>query len=253
MVWTRMRTQVGCCGILGAMTLPLSVDQNTSQKNIQNSGTNANQGSVNKKSASQNTDAQHNGDVRQTDLSLLPWSHRQRVGVKMLITVLSGIAVGIIGTAAHRMGAAQNIPYGLVLAFLIVGLSAWCARSRSGVIGIGLHLIASSGAVWMMAMRGPGGDAMLPVGFTIPLPFFSEYAAYIWLFGVTIVQMIMVALPSRWFVMPPREAVAMQKTDTPDDADDDVSHNNAGVTQDDATTSDAAPCGIAPADEETVR
>lgn len=135
-----------------------------------------------------------------------------------MVTVASGIAVGVVGTVAHRMGGAQNIPYGLVLAFLIVGLSAWCARSRSGVIGVGLHLIASSGAVWVMAMYGPGGDAMLPIGFSTSLPFFSEHAGYIWLYGVTVLQVIITVLPSCWFAMPPREVAAIQKTNT--DADD---------------------------------
>ena len=58
-----------------------------------------------------------------------------------LVTVVAGILCGIVGTFAHRMGASANIPYGLVLAFLILGISAWCARSRLDVVGLALHLM----------------------------------------------------------------------------------------------------------------
>ena len=79
-----------------------------------------------------------------SNTDLRPWSHRQNVLVKVLITIAAGVASAFVGTFAHRMGAELNIPYGLVLAFLIIGLSTWCARSRMGVVGLALHLIASS-------------------------------------------------------------------------------------------------------------
>lgn len=135
---------------------------------------------------------------------LLPWSHRQHVAVRILITILSGLFAGVIGTLAHRMGAWQNIPYGLVLAFVLLIASAWCARSRDGVIGLALHLIVSSGVVWFMAVYGPMGDAMVPIGFsTDNLPYFSQHVGLIWLYGVIVVQFIMVFLPSSWFRMMP--------------------------------------------------
>lgn len=64
-----------------------------------------------------------NSSRRQSDPTLRPWSHRQPYAVRVLITIVSGIAAGVVGTLAHRMGAAQNIPYGLLLAFLILGIS----------------------------------------------------------------------------------------------------------------------------------
>ncbi|NEG70091.1 alcohol dehydrogenase [Bifidobacterium choloepi] len=137
---------------------------------------------------------------------LLPWSHRQPVAVRILIDALAGIGAGVVGTLAHRMGAWQNLPYGLLLAFVLLGCSAWCARSRDGVIGLAVHLITSSGVVWMMAMYGPMGDAMVPIGFsTDTLPFFSQKVGLIWLAGVVVLQIVMLVLPRRWFSIVPAE------------------------------------------------
>ena len=113
----------------------------------------------------------------------MPWSHRQNVFVQMSVTVLAGAGSGFVGTLAHRMGASVNIPYGLVLAFVILGLSAWCARARLGASGLALHLIASSIVAWGLAVGGAAGDVLVPVGFASAMPFFSQHAGYIWLYG----------------------------------------------------------------------
>ena len=115
------------------------------------------------------------------DVRLMPWSYRLPIWGRFLIDLASGIIVGMIGTMAHRMGASVNIPYGLLIAYLMVIISTWSARSRDGVSGLALHLIGSSLAVWtVMAGYGPGGDAMIPVGFggDDSMPFFSEQAHY---------------------------------------------------------------------------
>ncbi len=138
------------------------------------------------------------------DRKLMPWSHRQHVFVQVSVTVLAGAGVGFIGTLAHRMGASANIPYGLVLAFVILGLSAWCARARLGVSGLALHLIASSILAWGLAIGGASGDVLVPVGFTSAMPFFSQHAGYIWLYGLIVVQVVLLILPRAWFVIPPR-------------------------------------------------
>lgn len=143
-----------------------------------------------------------------TDRTLLPWSHRLPVWARFLVDLLTGALVGMVGTMAHRMGASSNIPYGLVLAYLLVTVSVWSARSRDGVSGLALHLISSSLVVWtVMAGYGPGGDAMIPVGFgdSASLPYFSNNAGYFWLYGVVLIPLIMLALPKLWFVMPARE------------------------------------------------
>lgn len=128
-----------------------------------------------------------------------PWSHRQTYAIRLLISFGAGLGVGIIGTLAHRMGALHNIPYGLVLALLVVAVSAWCARSRAGVVGLGMHLISSSGIAWLIATGWPNGSALVPIGFGGSVPYFSEHVGYIWLIGIIIVQCLMVFFPISWF------------------------------------------------------
>ena len=72
------------------------------------------------------------------DRRLLPWSHRLPVWARFLVDLLAGAVVGVIGTMAHRMGASANIPYGLVIAYALVIISTWSARSRDGVSGLAL-------------------------------------------------------------------------------------------------------------------
>lgn len=142
------------------------------------------------------------------DARLMPWSYRLPMWGRFLIDLASGIVVGMVGTMAHRMGASVNVPYGLLIAYLMVIISTWSARSRDGVSGLALHLISSSLVVWtVMAGYGPGGDAMIPVGFggDDPMPFFSVQAGYFWLYGVVLIPIVMLVLPKCWFVTPPRK------------------------------------------------
>jgi hypothetical protein len=127
----------------------------------------------------------------------------------MLICIASGVAVGIMGTMAHRMGASANLPYGLVVALLIVALSTWCARSLAGVAGLGLHLLASSAMAWGMAVYNPGGGALTPIGFGGQVPYFSEHAGYMWLLGMLLIQIALLMCPRRWF-LPTRTPRAAQ-------------------------------------------
>lgn len=143
-------------------------------------------------------------DAPKKNSSLMPWSHRQSLAVRTVITLISGMAAACVGTIAHRLGADQNLPVGLLLAFLLLGLSTWCARARQGAIGLGLHLAASSFTVWQMAKVGPGGDILMPAGFSGDMPFFSDHASLIWLYGCIVLQVVMVLLPGRWFRIPPR-------------------------------------------------
>lgn len=137
----------------------------------------------------------------------MPWSHRFGPVGRTLVTLAAGAGSAFVGTLAHRMGASMNIPYGLVLAFLIVGLSTYAARARQGVTGLALHLIVSSALAWAIALLGGvGGDALVVAGFSTGAPFMSQHAGYIWLYGVVVVQVVMLVLPARWFVIPPHRA-----------------------------------------------
>jgi hypothetical protein len=100
------------------------------------------------------------------------------------------------------MGAEENVPYGLLISFALVGMSAWAARSRSGVLGAGFHLLASSAIAWVMAFPGPAGDVLVPVGGKgVFLSFFGLHAGYIWLFGMIVLQLVLLVLPNRCFVV----------------------------------------------------
>lgn len=165
-----------------------------------------------------------------TDRTLLPWSHRLPIWARFLIDLLTGALVGMVGTMAHRMGASANIPYGLVLAYILVAISTWSARSRDGASGLALYLISSSLMVWtVMAGYGPGGDAMIPVGFgdSASLPYFSNNAGYFWLYGVVLIPLIMLILPKRWFVMPTRKP-------------DDVTEDNTDESQESHQMNDSS-------------
>lgn len=133
----------------------------------------------------------------------LPWSHRQSYPIRMTFSLLAGAAVGVIGTLAHRLGASHNMPYGLVVALLIIVLSAWCARSRAGALGLGVHVAASSMVAWGLAVAPRGSGALTPVGFGDPstIPFWSEHVGLVWLYGMIVVQVVMLFLPRRMFLI----------------------------------------------------
>ncbi|MDF7664108.1 alcohol dehydrogenase [Bifidobacterium sp. ESL0763] len=136
----------------------------------------------------------------------MPLPLRRHTSVRWLACILTGLAVGMVGTLAHRMGASHDVPYGLLLALALVTVSTWLARARAGATGLALHLIASSGLAWMVAM-GFGGDVLTPIGFGdgSGLPYFSEHVGYLWLFGMVIVQLVVLFLPRRWFAAGPRD------------------------------------------------
>ncbi|RSX55731.1 alcohol dehydrogenase, class IV [Bifidobacterium dolichotidis] len=137
------------------------------------------------------------------DKTEAPWSHRLSTGGRAGVTVLSAFGSGVIGTLVHRLGATQNIPIGLVLGFLLVGMSAWCARSRGGVTGLALHLIVCSSTVGFIAVYVSQGDVLIPLSISGGvLPFLSREASLIWFLGVVILQIVMAVLPNRWFYIP---------------------------------------------------
>ncbi|WP_407712194.1 alcohol dehydrogenase [Bifidobacterium tsurumiense] len=141
----------------------------------------------------------------------LPWSHRQSAPIRTAVTTASAVASALIGTMAHRMGAVDNIPYGLALALLLVLVSAWCSRSRQGVAGLAWHLTVSSTVTWFMSQYGPGGDVVIPIGFSVPMPYFTEYAGYFWLFGIILIQVILLLVPSKCFVIPEADGIGNDK------------------------------------------
>ena len=134
-------------------------------------------------------------------MSYKPLSHRLPVWLQYVVTCVSAGVYALIGTFAHRAGAINNMPYGLFMAFMLIALSAWCARSRNGRHGLVAHMIVSTVVVWLIALGFFGNAIVIPVGFGGFVPWFSQYAGYIWLFGILVVHLVLLCMPQRWFVI----------------------------------------------------
>lgn len=119
--------------------------------------------------------------------------------VRLISCVFIGVATAVIGTGAHRMGAASNVPYGLALAFALVALASVMSRALAGSVGLGLHLIVSSVVVYLMSGYGPGGDIMMPTGGAALTTFFSLNATLIWMGGLLLIQVVVIMLPRTMF------------------------------------------------------
>lgn len=143
-------------------------------------------------------------------MSVKPWSHNLPILGRYAVTLLSAILCGLIGTFSHRVGAVSNIPIGLIVALLLISLSAWCARSRTAMLGLLAHTVFSSAVAWILALRLIGTAVIVPVGFSGQLPWLSQRAGYIWLYGVILIQLIMLLLPSKWFVIKPNVSLSAQ-------------------------------------------
>ncbi|RSX50679.1 alcohol dehydrogenase [Bifidobacterium callimiconis] len=125
---------------------------------------------------------------------------------RILVSAASGALVGFVGAAAHRMGVQWSIPYGLVLSFLLLGISTWSARARSGSAGVGFHLIASGAVTMLILQMSTQSRAMLIFGYTSDsYTFFMQKTGIIWMLGMVALQVFMLLLlPKRWFDVPDR-------------------------------------------------
>ncbi|MBW3087322.1 alcohol dehydrogenase [Bifidobacterium sp. 82T24] len=132
---------------------------------------------------------------------------------RLLVCVVAGFAVGLVGSAAHRMGVPWNIPYGLVMSLILVALSTWSARARAGGLGVGFHLIASGFAVMLIASHASNSRALIIFGYLSdsysPL---MQKAGIIWLLGMVAVQVLMLVLPASWFRVSPRRPYPHEST-----------------------------------------
>lgn len=117
--------------------------------------------------------------------------------IRYLLAFILGLCVGILGTLVQRSGAAAGIPYGMLMAYLLVALASWWVRNDSGSLGLSLHLVSSTVMVWILSMRGPGGDVLMPYA-DFP-SFFAKYAAFLWMGGLVLIQFIAICLPESWF------------------------------------------------------
>ena len=134
-------------------------------------------------------------------MSSKPWSHRLPLWGRYATTCVSAVLYALIGTFVHRAGVDNNIPYGFAIAMILLVLSAWCARCRSGLIGLIVHAVVFSSVAWIIALDFIGSAILVPVGFAIPMPWCAQYVGYFWLYGMLIVHAILLFMPKRWFVV----------------------------------------------------
>lgn len=95
-----------------------------------------------------------------------------------------GAIVGVVGTGVHRL----NVPWGLVLALLVVASAGVLVRAWAGVRGMLLLATLLLVTVVVMGQPGPGGDLLIvaqPVG-------------YVW-YASALVVVAVGLLPRRWF------------------------------------------------------
>lgn len=95
-----------------------------------------------------------------------------------------GVLVGVVGTGVHRL----NVPFGLVLALLVVASAGVLVRAWAGVRGMLLLGALLLITVVVMGLPGPGGDLLIvaqPVG-------------YAWYASALVVAAVGL-LPRRWF------------------------------------------------------
>lgn len=93
------------------------------------------------------------------------------------------------------------MPYGFAIAIMLLLLSAWCARSRSGWLGLFVHAILFTVVAWILALGFIGSAVLVPVGFTIPLPWCAQYVGYLWLYGVLVAHVVLLCMPQKFFVI----------------------------------------------------
>lgn len=142
-----------------------------------------------------------------------PWSHRLPRWAQHAVTLISAAVYAIIGTFVHRAGA-DYIPYGMLLALTIVACSAFSARARLQRLGLLEHLLMVTLVAWYIALSHVPQRFLVPIGFTINLPWMAQHAGYVWLYGLILVQAVQLVFPSQWFIIHDEPLVCDNETNS---------------------------------------
>lgn len=192
------------------------------------------------------------GEQGDTDSQRLPWSYRHGIVLALVVTVLSAIITAFVGTLLHRLGLRHDFPIGLILALVLIGLSAWSARARSGTWGLVVHFMVSMGVLMHLAGSNSGRAYLMPVGTSLFPTWIGQNVSYVWLLGAVIVQLVVMFFPHRWFVIEPREDSAVDSAadgdgdDGDDENDSDAGNDDDAVNDGDAAEADGAADGTDP-------
>ncbi|WP_156812268.1 alcohol dehydrogenase [Alloscardovia criceti] len=119
-----------------------------------------------------------------------------------IFTLLSASVVALVGTFSYRLGAAYNIPYGLILALMLVGLSCFLAgarvEARATLWHEFVHALVSAVVVWAMALSSTTTSTVVAMGGKALVTFWSQHASLFWLYGIILVQLLVMFLPREW-------------------------------------------------------
>lgn len=141
-------------------------------------------------------------------MKFTPGSARHSVIILVLVASMA-VVFSVVGTFGHRLGAAYNVPYGLILSLALISIGAYVSRVLAGQWGLLVHATISTGVAWFFAFTAHATSAVIVVGGSMFTTFFSLRAAYIWLYGVFIVQTMVCILPQRLFNIPVPHAAGL--------------------------------------------
>ena len=113
------------------------------------------------------------------------------------LALLLGVVVGVVGTVMHR----SMMPWGVVVCLALVFTAGLAARAWAGLVTLIGYAIGLVGIVQILAMRGPGGDTLVPDGQVI---------GWVWVLGLIAVTVLVGVLPHRLFDDRPRPPRVVQ-------------------------------------------
>ena len=114
-----------------------------------------------------------------------------------VLALLLGVVVGVVGTVMHR----SMMPWGVVACLALVFTAGLAARAWAGLVTLIGYAIGLVGIVQILAMRGPGGDTLVPDGQVI---------GWVWVLGLIAVTVLVGVLPHRLFDDRPRPPRVVQ-------------------------------------------
>ncbi|WP_418968423.1 hypothetical protein [Alloscardovia omnicolens] len=131
-------------------------------------------------------------------------THRSEVPAKpstvkaWIITIVSACVVAIVGTFTYRLGAAYNIPYGLFLSLLMVGMSSFMGAVRGSVWHVFVHGLVSISIVWAMALSSTSTSTVVALGGSSLITYWSKNCSLYWLYGIIVIHLIIMFIPQQW-------------------------------------------------------
>lgn len=120
-----------------------------------------------------------------------------RKSLSLVMSFIMGALTAFVGSFLYRSGVEASIPWGLICSLLLIGLCAWIARDKAGRIGVGVTLFSTGLTVILLTVFAfPTGNILL---VNIQGTWWTQNLNQLWQYGFLVIQLIIFALPSRWF------------------------------------------------------